>query len=627
MKKTLSRIFLSAILGALSSTSFAENLWDLRAVANQNTQTVNLYRTDRSLYTSVKVSDARMIRDILDKYSLQSGIYPTISLRESSEINASAGMVNGSPVMFINRPMLDVLNGDSGMTAALLGHEMAHLYLRHSDSSANNQAIGNAIALIAGIALEVLAERKLGVTNLGLNVGSAMGTVYVATFTREQERDADKQGIEWAIKSGYDPNGAIRLFSTFQNQFGNSLFTFTSTHPNPSERIENAKMTIASYSPQSQDIRVASNAPQQGQQTSSINSSLGRVQPYSTLSPTLAALNLKIDELRNSEAPKSEEARNGNLAFVKKDYAVAKSNFEKCSSRNEAICQNNLGVLYLNGLGVDIDKKKALNYFKLASDQKLSFGMTNYAAAIARGEDGVIDEAKIVSLILDASNMGSPAAMGTLAYMGQVKIQKSLQEKIPEPDVLLDYAKASAMRGFKDGEMALGNMYRTGYGSVNKDYKLAEQYLQSAAKKGDARAYAGLYLLYKRDLDDEAKADDIKNRILSTKQLATMGLIANAYCSENFITRNRSECVYWAKTGAYAGNINSARLYGAILYQGMGVDTDKMEGAAWVVYARNKGSQSAIQAVDENSSKFTPEEKSLIYKRVSEIESQIASNR
>jgi TPR repeat protein len=530
--------------------------------------------------------------------------------------------------MFINKPMLDMLSGDRDMMAALLGHEMAHIYLRHSESSANNQVIGDVISLIAGIALEILAERKLGVTNLGLNVGSAMGTVYVATFTREQERDADAKGIEWAIKSGYDPNGAIKLFSQFENRFGNSLFTFTKTHPNPGERIENARQTIASYSSQAADVRIASNnQSQQANRQLPLNAGAQNYKGLATLPPELITLNQKIDEQRLNEAPKSEEAKKGVLAFASKDYSGARISFEKCAAQNEAICQNNLGVLYQNGLGVEVDRKKGLSYYRLASDQKLPIAMANYAGGIARGEEGMVDEAKILGLILESAKLGSPTAMGSLAYVGQMKLSKAFQDDIPDSETLINYAKASAMRGVKDGDLALGSMYRNGYGGLEKNYSLAEKYLSDASRKGDARASASLYLLYKRDMDDDAKAEAIKSRLISLKQSSAMGLIANEYCSENFITRNRKECVFWAKTAAYAGNIGSARLYGSLLYQGMGVDENKAEGAAWVVYSMNKGNQSAIQAVNANISKYSPDEIAEINKRAAEIDAQITASK
>jgi predicted Zn-dependent protease len=37
--------------------------------------------------------------------------------------------------------------------------------------------------------------------------------------------------------------GAVRLFQVLERQGGNNLIPFFQTHPNPSERIENARQT------------------------------------------------------------------------------------------------------------------------------------------------------------------------------------------------------------------------------------------------------------------------------------------------------------------------------------------------------------------------------------------------
>jgi hypothetical protein len=79
-------------LGLLASFSaIAESLWDLRAIANQPAPYTNLKRPDGSTYITINNGQAKMIKDITDKFSLQSGVYPAIKLRESSEINAMAG--------------------------------------------------------------------------------------------------------------------------------------------------------------------------------------------------------------------------------------------------------------------------------------------------------------------------------------------------------------------------------------------------------------------------------------------------------------------------------------------------------------------------------------------------------
>jgi len=600
------KIFFLSLILLFSSFAVAQNIWDLRAISNQNTLTSNLYRTDKTLYTNVSVTNARMLRDIADKLSLQSGIYPTLSLKESNDINASAGYIDGSPVIIINKPMLDIVGNDTGIAAALLGHEMAHLYLKHNESSATNQAIGNALALIAGVALEILAERKLGITNLGLNAGSAIGTIYVATFTRDQEREADKQGTQWAISNGYDAYGAVRLFTTLENKSGNSLITFFQTHPNPGERIENTKQLIASYKVPNADIKVAANA----------------------IPPELIALNTAINEDIVRQTPKSEEAKKGVMAFTKKDFSEAKTYFEKCASSNEASCQNNLGVLYANGLGVDLDAKKALSYYKLASDQKLAIGMTNYSGLVARGVAGPIDNAKgieLIQLVSEAAQLGSPAAMGSLAYMGQQDYGKAVNDLLPSPTVLGNYAKASAMRGNKDGIMALGQMYRTGYGGVDKNIDLAEKYLIEAANKKDGRADAGLYVIYTKEKVDEVKANNIKQRIILQKENGSISALAKDFCGTNFFNRDSKQCYEWTKLGAESGILSLIRSYGLLLYRGIGVDKDKLEGAAWIVYAKNRGDPQAIDMVNKNASDYTAEEMDRINAKALAISNQIAS--
>lgn len=599
MPTKLSILIFGLLISALVN---AESLWDLRAIANQQSPYTNLKRPDGSTYMTINNSQAKMIKEIADKFSLQSGIYPSIKLRESSEINAMAGNVDGSPTIIINKGMLDVVGNDSGMASALLGHEMGHLYLKHNESSATNQAIGNAIALIAGIALEILAERKLGVTNLGINAGSALGTVYVATYSREQEREADKQGAIWAMNAGYDPNGAIRLFTVLENKSGNSLITFFQTHPNPGERVENAKQLIASYRPSKTEVKT-----------------------IVTLPPELVALNKAIDEERALESPKSEAAKNGISAFIKKDYADAKKNFEICAAQNEAICQNNLGVLYQNGFGVEVDKTKAVSYYKLASNQNLALAKTNYGAAVARGEDGAIDEIRILTIFKEASVLGSPTAMGTLAAMSQAKLSKAGEDILPSKPEIVNYAKASAMRGTRDGLMALGAMHRTGFDSVEKNTALAETYLTQAANKGDQRANGFLYLLYKEDLSDESKAEAIKTKIVSNKQTGAMIFITSKYCVGNFFTVNKSQCFEWAKSGAYAGSLALGRAYGIYLYTGMSVSADPIEGGAWVIRAKNKGDQLAAATVEKNISKISTEDLAKMTQRADEIDRQIAA--
>ncbi|MBU3628523.1 M48 family metallopeptidase [Polynucleobacter sp. AP-Reno-20A-A9] len=221
------------------------SVWDLRQIANSSNQISYLNRPDSSVYETLKVEDAKSVVAVANAIGRNSGIRPTLFLLESSELNAGATFnKDGKPIIIINKPMMDLIKDDPDMAAALLGHEMAHLYLRHPGATAGADAAGSILGLLAGIALEIVAQNKLGVTNLGLQGGQLIGTAFSTSFTRDQERDADRLGLIWAKQDGYDPNGAIKLFKAIESKSGNTLIPFFQSHPNPSERIENAQRVI-----------------------------------------------------------------------------------------------------------------------------------------------------------------------------------------------------------------------------------------------------------------------------------------------------------------------------------------------------------------------------------------------
>ena len=222
-------------------------VWNLRQIAGTNNPATYLLRPDQTVYETIKINDARLVVNVADRIGNSANIRPTLFLKESSEINAGATFdKDGKPIIIINKPMMDLIKNDPDMAAALLGHETAHLYLHHPGATATTDTVGSILGLLAGVALEVVAQRKLGVTNLGIQGGDLIGTAFSTSFTRDQERDADRQGMIWAKQNGYDPMGAVRLFQVLENKNGNNLIPFFQSHPNPSERIENARQMAMS---------------------------------------------------------------------------------------------------------------------------------------------------------------------------------------------------------------------------------------------------------------------------------------------------------------------------------------------------------------------------------------------
>lgn len=66
-------------------------------------------------------------------------------------------------------------------------------------------------------------------------------TMNVLGVSREFELEADQLGMQYASKSGYDPEGFIRLFDHMSQKEGHASSTsFFATHPAYGDRIQNA---------------------------------------------------------------------------------------------------------------------------------------------------------------------------------------------------------------------------------------------------------------------------------------------------------------------------------------------------------------------------------------------------
>jgi len=113
--------------------------------------------------------------------------------------------------VFVSRGALALTSSEDEL-AGVLGHEIAHVALRHA---AARQAV----------------ERGLGPFALGFG-----GARYLAAFSREQESEADEEGQRIAAAAGYDPRGLATFLQKLRNSerllLGASrLPTFFDTHP------------------------------------------------------------------------------------------------------------------------------------------------------------------------------------------------------------------------------------------------------------------------------------------------------------------------------------------------------------------------------------------------------------
>src|SRR5262245_24221371 len=166
---------------------------------------------------------------------IQSELY----LVEGDDANAFATYVNGQRVVGINLGMVKMLESNISEYAALLGHEAGHWAKGHVDSATRTHTL-RAIGTLVGVGLSAA-----GVPAAGLISGLGADLIE-SVYSRDQEREADAQSIEYMLASDYDPWGAIRLQEKLLNNKGWGFrLPFLSSHPSNEERIQNLKALIA----------------------------------------------------------------------------------------------------------------------------------------------------------------------------------------------------------------------------------------------------------------------------------------------------------------------------------------------------------------------------------------------
>jgi predicted Zn-dependent protease len=145
----------------------------------------------------------------------------------------------------INRGLLVGLKSEAEM-AAVLGHETGHVTAKHSLAGYQRALATN--VLLAGISVGL--GSRAGVMELSGITASLVNN----GFSREQEREADWLGIDYMVKAGYNPEGAVRLQEYFFSELEggrNPMFLegILRTHPVSKERLANARAYIAKRYP------------------------------------------------------------------------------------------------------------------------------------------------------------------------------------------------------------------------------------------------------------------------------------------------------------------------------------------------------------------------------------------
>ena len=151
------------------------------------------------------------------------------------EKSVNAFAVPGGHI-FINSGLLEIMETEEEL-AAILAHEMTHVICRHISERLDQAKLTN-IATLAGVIAGIMLGGEAG---SAITLGSiAAGQTYELSYSRENEREADQNGLRYLTEAGYSALGMINILKKMRKQDWLNVAqvpTYILTHPVSEERI------------------------------------------------------------------------------------------------------------------------------------------------------------------------------------------------------------------------------------------------------------------------------------------------------------------------------------------------------------------------------------------------------
>ncbi len=240
------RLFLVVVLLAVPR-ALAEGLPDLGDVAQAGftplqerrlgESIMREIRSDRSFYDDAEATDyVNALGNRLASRSPDARQDFDFFLIRDAQINAFA-----LPGGFIGVHTGLILSAQSeSELASVLSHEIAHVTQRHIARMIAQQK-QNAVTSLAAMAAALLLSR---VSSQAAEAAAAFGTASAIqsqlNFTRDNERDADRVGLQILERAGFDPRGMVSFFERMQRAtriYETGAPSYLRTHPLTYERI------------------------------------------------------------------------------------------------------------------------------------------------------------------------------------------------------------------------------------------------------------------------------------------------------------------------------------------------------------------------------------------------------
>ena len=250
------RFLLSLILLLTSISSFADNivLPDIGDSAG-NISPAEEYRTGQAIIRNIRHAGGVLDDPIIQGYLNELG-YRLVAPSESQQLfhfflikdNSINAFALPGGFIGINAGLILATKSESEL-AGVMAHEIAHVTQRHH-ARRYEQGTSNVPVIAAIIAAIVLGSQGSDVGQAALASVAAGSAQNQINFTRSNEKEADRIGINLLIKAEFNPHGMAAFFETMDKQsrfYGDSIPEFLRSHPVNPARIADAKHRANQY--------------------------------------------------------------------------------------------------------------------------------------------------------------------------------------------------------------------------------------------------------------------------------------------------------------------------------------------------------------------------------------------
>ena len=198
----------------------------------------------RQVRARLRLVDDPEIADYVDSLGQAiAGADPERSYRflvvDAPTANAFAGP---GGVIAVNTGLMMVTRSESEL-ASVLAHEIAHVTQRHLARMIERSQASSLTTLAAIFGAIVLASQNAEVGQAAITASVAGARQSALKYSRENEMEADRVGMELLYRAGFDPRAMPAFFKRFQEwqRFASRAPEYLSTHPVILSRISDTE--------------------------------------------------------------------------------------------------------------------------------------------------------------------------------------------------------------------------------------------------------------------------------------------------------------------------------------------------------------------------------------------------